>query len=276
MRNLLRILVKFYPLLLFLTLEFIAFAMLFNYNTYHRAAYLNASSALTGGINERIQRFKDFFILVKANEQLADENARIKNTLVSSYKSNRVSFSEIYDSVYEQYWKYIDCKIVYNSTGRQHNMLMIDKGSRHGIEPEMGLVSGKGVVGIIQHVSKNYSTASSILNTNVIISAKLKSSDHFGILKWDGNDTKYCYLSDIPNHIKIENGDTIVTSGYSSIFPEGIIIGIAVDVDKSFDLSFFNIKVKLTEDFGAITHLYAVKNLFKNEIDSLKNLTEND
>lgn len=276
MKNLLRIISKYHLLLLFIVLETISFAMLFNHNSYHRSAYLNATSTITGTINKRIQYIKDFLILVESNKHLAAENASIKNSLRSSYKQNRISFHEIFDSIYSEHWHYTDCKIVYNSTNRQNNIIIIDKGIMQGVEPETAIISGRGVVGIVQHVSNHYSTAYSLLNTNVIISAKLKSTGHFGTLRWDGNDPSYCMLSDIPNHVKVENGDTIVTSGYSALFPEGITIGIATNIDKSVDLSFYQIKVKLCEDFGALTHAYTVKNILKHEIDSLKKIIEND
>jgi rod shape-determining protein MreC len=276
MKNLLRILNKYHLFLLFLLLQSLAFGLLFNYNTYHKSSYINASTAITGDIFAKAQQVKDYLILAKSNEQLATENAQIKNTLLSAYKSNRVSYQEIYDSIYELQWRFMDCKLAYNSISKQNNILIIDKGSKHGITPEMAIVSSRGVVGIVRNVAKNYSAVLSLLNTNVAISAKLKNSGHFGTLRWDGRNIQYCYLSDIPNHVKIDNGDTIVTSGYSTIFPEGIMIGVAADVNKSEDLNFFQIKVRLSEDFGSLTHVYAVKNMFKHELDSIKRMTGND
>ncbi len=276
MKNLLLLLTRYHLFLLFLLLELLAFGLLVNYNNYHRSSYINVSASITGGIFARVQRVKDYLILAKSNEQLAAENAQIKNTLVSSYKSNRVSYQDIYDSVYQQQWRYFDCKIAYNSINKQQNILILDKGAKQGIAPDMAVVSNRGVVGIVRNVSNNYCTVLSLLNTNVVISAKLKKSGHFGTLRWDGKNTRYCYLTDIPNHVIIDDGDTIVTSGFSTVFPEGIMIGVAADVNKSDDLNFYQIKVRLTEDFGSLTHVHAVGNMFKQELDSLKKMTGND
>jgi rod shape-determining protein MreC len=276
MKNLLQILTKYHLFLLFLFLELLAFGLLVNYNNYHRSSYINVATTVTGGVFSRVQRVKDYLILAKSNEQLAAENAQIKNTLVTSYKSNRVSYQDIYDSVYQLQWRYLDCKVAFNSINKQNNILIIDKGEKQGVKTEMAVISNRGVVGIVRNVAKNYSTVLSLLNTNVIISAKLKKSGHFGTLRWDGKNTTYCYLSDIPNHVIIDNGDTIVTSGFSTIFPEGIMIGVASDVNKSEDLNFFQIKVRLNEDFGSLTHVYAVGNMFKHELDSIKKMTGND
>lgn len=276
MKNLIRLLARHHLFLLFLALEAIAFGLLFRYNRYHRSNYINATTAITGNVFSAVQSVKDFLILSQSNSQLASENAHIKNTLASSYKSNRISFQNIYDSVFVKNWQYIDCKIVFNSLNKQNNILIIDKGSRHGIKPETGLVTDKGIIGIIRYVSTNYSSVVSLLNTSISVSAKLKKSGHFGTLHWDGVNNQYCWLNDIPTHIIINNGDTVVSSGYSSIFPEGILIGVTEDVNRSDDMNFFQIKIRLIQDFSTITHAYSVQNIFKEEIDSLKTITGHD
>ncbi|MDD2562973.1 MAG: rod shape-determining protein MreC [Salinivirgaceae bacterium] len=276
MKNLIRLLVRYHLFFMFLALEAIAFGLLFQYNRYHRSSYINASTAITGNVFSTIQKVKDYMILAESNKQLAAENAQIKNTLAQSYKSNRISFKEIYDSIFIKNWEYVDCKIVFNSTNKQNNILIIDKGLKHGIKSETGLITDRGIIGIVRHASDNYSSVMSLLNVSINVSAKLKKSGHFGTLQWDGVSNNHCWLSDIPTHITINNGDTVVSSGYSTIFPEGIIIGVTEDINRSDDMNFFRIKVRLLQDFGIITHAYVVQNIFKEEIDSLKTLSRHD
>jgi len=276
MKNLIRLLERYYLFLLFVVLEIIAFSLLINNNVYHRSVYNEISTAWTGKIFSIVQEIKNYTNLKEINEQLLEENTRIKNTLLSAYKSNRITFREINDSVFEKQWEYIDTRIVFNTTNKQNNIIIIDKGSRHGITTEMGLITDKGIIGFICNVSKNYSMALSLINTNVSISAKHKNSGYFGVLKWDGIDNWYCWLSDIPNHIKINNGDTVVSSGYSAIFPEGVPIGAILDFHKTDDMNFYNVKVKLFQDFNVLSYVYVVKSVFKNEIDSLINISKHD
>jgi rod shape-determining protein MreC len=231
---------------------------------------------LTGRMFSVVQQVKNYTNLKQINEQLLDENTKIKNTLASAYKSNRITFREINDSLYEKKWSYIDAQIAFNSTNRQNNIIVIDKGSKHGITSEMGVITDRGVIGIVRNVSSNYSLALSLLNSSVIISARHKNSGYFGPLKWDGIDTRFCRLSDIPNHVKINNGDTIITSGFSSVFPENIMIGTVSDFNKTEDMNFYNVKVELFQDFNIVSYIYIVKSIFKNEIDSLINIVGHD
>lgn len=270
MKNLIRFIGKYYLFILFIFLEITSFTLLINHNKFHYSVFSSVSVKLTGKLFSFVQHVKDYMYLVEVNAQLIEENNRIKNTLISAYKDNKVAYKDIYDSVFEKQWSYIQTKIVFNSTNKQNNILIIDKGSKHGIKPEMGLVTGKGVIGIIRDVSENYSSALSLLNTNVKISAKHKKTDYFGILQWDGIDNQICRFTDVPNHITLNNGDTVVTSGYSSIFPEGIPMGVISDFNKSEDVNSYDISVKLFQDFKSISYTEAVESVFKSEIDSLK------
>lgn len=276
MKNLALFLLRHHPAILYIALEILSFAILFQYNRHHQSVYVSAMAGLTGGVFSVTQNFKDFLILTTANEQLAQENAQIKNTLRSSYKDNRVSYKEIYDSTYIRRWRYTDCKVVYNSTNRQKNILIVDKGSRHGVSAGDGLVTDRGAVGVVQNVSADYSSALSLLNTDMSVSAKLSRSGHFGVLRWDGADPRHCWLENIPNHVAVENGDTVSTSGFSTIFPEGIVLGRVRDIDKEVDANFLTLRVELSQDFGAMTHVYAVRDELGGQIDSLMKSASHD
>ena len=276
MKNLIRFLERFHLFILFAVLQIGAFSLLINNNQYQQSVYTSVSTMITGKLFSVVQQVKNYTNLIEINQQLLNENTQIKNTLSTAYKSNRITFKEINDSVFEKKWEFIDAQVVFNNTNKQNNILIIDKGSKHGIKPEMGLITDKGVIGIIRNVSVNYSMALSLLNSSVAISAKHKNTGYFGSLKWDGLEIDFCWLSDIPNHIIINNGDTIVTSGYSAIFPEGVLIGTIADFTKTDDLNFYNVKVKLFQDFRIISYIYTVKSVFKNEIDSLKRISGYD
>ncbi|HON19193.1 MAG TPA: rod shape-determining protein MreC [Salinivirgaceae bacterium] len=276
MRNLIRLIQQYHLIILFLVLEFFAFLILVTHNPYQRSEFTSFALSITGSLFEKIEKVHNYLNLAKNNERLARENAQLKNSLLLSFKSNQITYKELRDSVLQRNWTFIDCNIIFNSTNKQQNILIVDRGTKHGVTQEMGIMTEKGVIGIIQTASLNYSNALSLLNTQVSISAKLKKTNHVGILRWDGSSTKYCYLYDLPNHLTINNGDTIVTSGYSTLFPPGVPIGFVEDFDSGENPNFFRIKVHLFEDFGSLSTAYIVKNHFKTEIEKLKINPTND
>jgi len=154
--------------------------------------------------------------------------------------------------------------VVNNSTNKRFNYITLNKGIKDSIETEMAVVTNYGVVGVINRVSKNYSTAISILNPGLKISVKIKRNGYFGPLSWEGERIDECVLNEIPQHVDLEKGDTIVTSGYSAIFPEGILIGF-IDDYKLKDGNFFEIKVKLALQMKSLNHVNIVNNRLKEE-----------
>jgi rod shape-determining protein MreC len=193
------------------------------------------------------------------------ENARLKNLLAESFKET-IDSSFIYnDSLYQQQYIYRTAKIINNSVNKQLNYITLNKGSLHGIEPEMAVVSVDGVVGVVKSVSNNYSTVISLLNNRLKVSAKFKKNDYFGSLSWDGVDYRKAKLYDIPFHVKVSVGDTIVTSSYSAVFPEGIVMGTVDEVIPSSGGNFQEIKVLLSNDFRSLSYVKVVGDLLKEE-----------
>lgn len=273
MNNLIRFIVRNHHFFVLLIIEVIALSLLIQYNQYHRATFINKSGAALGIVHKFTNDVEDFFYLRRANQELAEQNAHILNTLKKAYKANKVSYEEIYDSVYFKQWNYMVARVINNSVNKQNNYLTIDKGSKHGVKESMGVAGPDGVVGIVRHVSPNFATVISLLNPNLSLSARLTNTKYFGSLQWDGIDPRFCWLDDIPNHIKVEEGDSVETSGYSAIFPAGIPLGKVVEANKDQNSNFYHIKVKLFINMQSLTHVYVIENYLRNEILNLEEKT---
>ncbi len=276
MRALIKFLLKYYYFLLFIVLEFFSLFLVIENNNYQKTLFLNSANVVSGNIYKSINNLTSYLNLRRTNEELAAENTRIYNTLKESYKSNKVSLTEIYDSTYLQQYKVTLAQVINNSVNRQNNYLTIDKGLKQGISPEMAVVSPTGIVGIVKNVSNNFASVISLLNTNLHISAMIKKNGYFGSLIWDGKNNKETTLKDIPNHVKINIGDTIITSGYSTIFPKGKLIGVISDFKQEEGGNFYIIKVKLSTNFNNISYVYVIGNLLKQEQKKLEKTSEND
>jgi rod shape-determining protein MreC len=270
MRNLLRLLYRYHFFLLFILLESMALFMGIQFNKFQRAAFVGVTENISGYFNERISAFKQYFSLIETNRKLALENALLENKLQRVYRSDELFFYGEEDTVYRQKYFFTSARVVNNSVRRMYNYLTLDKGREQGIRPEMGVVSTEGVVGITVGVSGNYASVMSLLNKNFHLSARLKKNDYFGTLTWDGTDYRHAQLTEIPHHVDIQPGDTVITSGYSAIFPEGIPVGIVEKAELS-DASFFTARVRLFTDFKHLVYVDIIGNLKKEEQRSIEN-----
>jgi len=239
--------------------------MVVNFNSYQRASWISSSSNLSGGVYRSFSDASQYLKLQKINEELANENTYLRSQLPSSYKDSKDYFSLVYDSLNKRQYTYRTAKVI------NFNYITLNKGLNNGIEKEMGVISSKGVVGIVKDVSGHYSSVISILNTRLLISGKLKESGFFGALGWDGKDYRYAWLNEIPIHAPVAVGDLVVTSGFSSIFPEGILIGSVETVDKEKGESFYRIKVKLSVDFKDLSYVELISNNMRDEQLNLEN-----
>jgi rod shape-determining protein MreC len=224
---------------------------------------------VSGTFHEKASQLENYLDLREKNENLVKENVELKNFIAKNITTRQDTFSVQTDTIDEQQFKYIEARVINNSVNKQHNFITLNKGAANGIEPEMGVMSREGLVGVVKGVSEHFSTVISLLNSELKISAKHKKSGYFGSLNWDGRNYLYANLKEIPLHTKLNPGDTILTSGYSTIFPEGILIGY-VDSWQQTGGSFNNIKVRLSTDFKRISEVYVIKNLFKEEQSKLE------
>lgn len=275
MRNLIRFLQRYHTFLLFLFFEIISLILVTRYNNYQRVKFLNSSASLVGNIYEFNSSVFSYFKLGKINDELARENSFLRGQLQERILLGAEQ-QQTPDSVGESIFVFNTARVVNNSVNKQYNYLTINKGYVHGIKPDMGLINAHGVIGVVNHVSKNYSTAISVLNKRLFISAKVKQSGVFGPLAWDGDDYRKAQLKEIPIHIPVNVGDTVLTSGHSSIFPEGIMIGTITDVSMKDGENYYKIVVDLSVNFKTISYVDVIGHLKQNEIISLEKKNENE
>jgi rod shape-determining protein MreC len=274
--------------MLFLLLEIISVVLIVNYNNFQRVKFLNSSNRATASVYEFKSQFTDYFNLGKINEQLAEENAGLRELV---QKLQNREFVAIADTLAEAdtlavaealldeetTYEFIPARIVNNSVNKQYNYVTLNKGRRDGVMPDMGIIGPGGVVvGVVTNVTEHYSSGPSILNRRWFVSSKIKKNDYFGRLAWDGYDYQRAKLNEIPFHVELAVGDTIVTSGYSSIFPEGFLIGTIEEFNHSSGANFYDIIISLSTDFKALSHVELVKNNFIEEQTELEELNRND
>ncbi len=273
MRSLFRFLLRNYFLMMFLALEAISFVLIVSFNNYQRVTFFNSSSNFAGAVYEKFSSFDDYFSLSRTNARLAADNASLRKQL-----QYRMSLQEQYpvnrpDTVEAPAYVFTAAKVISNSVNKQLNYITLNKGSRHGIKPDMGIIDASGIVGVITNVSPNYSTGLSMLNRRLSVPAKITKNNYFGSLVWDGEHYNTADLREIPFHIIVNVGDTVVTSGYSNVFPEGIMIGTIKKYDVESGTNFYNIKVELSTNFKTLKYVEVVQNTKQTE---LKNLEKNN
>jgi len=269
MRTLLRFIQKYSNLLLFLLLEIIAFSLIVKNSSYQRSRLIGLNRQVTGYIYSRVDGAREYFSLRETNELLVKENTELRNRLdlLSSKLDSSAVISELKG---ERHFFYVPSRIVHNSSNKQYNFLTLDRGKKDGVFRDMGVVSDQGLVGIVLESSANYSTVIPVINIDFRLSAKIKSNNYAGILQWDGVSPSHAMLAEIPFHVNLAEGDTIVTSGFSSIFPEGIQVGRI----ESFSLekgNFYDIRVELFTDFQRLIHVNVIRNFQREERINLEN-----
>ena len=263
MRNLLNFFLKYNYWFLFILLEVISFALLFRFNNYQGSAFFTSSNQLAGMVYEAANNVTGYFHLKSINDDLVQKNVELElqmerlrsalmeltadSTGLEKMKSDALKGYDIYRA-----------DVINNSLTHVDNYITIDKGENDGIRPEMGVINGNGVVGIVYQTSANYSVVIPILNSKSSISCKIKRSDYFGFLKWDGGSSEYATVKDMPRHSLFSLGDTIVTSGHSAVFPGGIPIGTVEDMSDSHDGLSYLLKVKLFTDFGRLNDVRVI------------------
>ncbi len=275
MRSLINFLLRIHFLLLFFLIEVLSISLLVNNNHFHKAKFVNFTRELAGKLYQKSANIKQYMSLVDENERLLEENNRLLNIIESTYKSDEIFFRSMNDTIYNQRYRYTPAKIVNNSVNKKHNFITLNKGSLQGLQPEMAVISNGNIVGVIKGVSKNYSTVISVLNLDFKVSAKVRKNEYFGSLSWDGSNYRKAILKEIPLHADIQVGDTIVTSGYSSIYPEGILIGF-IKGFKEKGGSFYEVDVLLSTDFKNLNSVHVVGNLMQTEIFKLEKQTRED
>jgi rod shape-determining protein MreC len=273
MRGLLRFIFRYHPVIVFIILEVVAFMLISHFNSFHRARILEVKHGIMGNIERRYEKFSSYFSLVKENKALMEENVKLYNKLPTVYINPMTTY--IPDSLINKQYKFISARVINNSTNKQFNFITINKGRLDGIEPEMGVICDEGIVGVVKETTDNFASVISVLNREFFPSAKIKRNGYFGPLEWPGKRFDQIILKEIPVQVDVQTGDTIITSGYSSIFPEGIMVGTIKDFQTREGI-YYDIRVNLSTDFKKLSNVYVVKNLFRQEKLKLELKTSHD
>lgn len=264
---------KFRFFLLFLLLEILAFNFTLQYHSYHKSKFVNSANSISGGLYNKINSITEYLHLKTENKLLIEENINLKNLLEKKVIDFEPTSFMVTDSLlYNQKYEYTTAKIINNNYTKRNNYLTINKGSENGLDTEMGVINGRGIIGVIKNTSSNYATILSILNNSSKINVRLKNSTHFGTMIWNGEDYNTTQITDIPRQAIIKKGDTIISGGKSALFPEGILIGIIEDFDIENN-QYKKINVVLFNDMSALENVQVVKNLEKIEQLSLEQKT---
>lgn len=272
MRSLLRFLIRNYAFLLFVFLEVVSLVFVFNYNSFQRAKYLNSANHVTASVYNTFSSVVQYFRLKKINQELIAENAELRNSL-EYFRLAEMAIDSLQPAI-DTAFTFIPARVINNSVNKQHNYITLNRGRKHGVRPDQGIVSGQGIVGVITGVSESFSMGLSVLNPRWSVSAKLKRSGFYGSLTWNGGDYRIASLREIPFHIDLAVGDTVVTSGYSSVFPEGLMIGTVESFTQPEGENYYVIDVLLSTDYKSVAFVEIIENRNAEELDELKNTTE--
>jgi rod shape-determining protein MreC len=248
--------------------------MIVSNNSPQGAAFFNSSNVLVGSVLKKQADLVQFFSLAESNEALTNENALILEQL-RRLEMRPDSIKIELDSTLEAVYQFKGARVIGNSLRFSQNYLTLNKGSKDGIKPGMGVFNSEGVVGRVKSVSKNYSVAFSLLNTGLLLSSKIKSSEDLATVQWDGKNSSEARLLFVPRHVKAQEGDTVITSGFNAVFPEGILIGVISKIGQDKDNpNYLDLTVRLSTDFNKVNYVYLVENNQLPELDSLRQQAE--
>ena len=263
MRNLLDFIAKYNHWFLFILLEVTSFALLFQYNSYQGSVWLSSANVVAGKVYEWNSSVEQFFSLTHVNKELMLRNFYLERQ-VNQLRAQMYDITKDTTSVQRNklqmlsQYHLIPAKVISNSVNRNDNFITLDKGSADGIKSDMGVVCGNGVVGIVYLVSKHYSIVIPALNPKSNISCSIRGRGYFGYLHWSGGPSQQAFVDDIPRHAHFKLGDWIITSGYSSVFPAGVLVGKILQAYNSHDGLSYRLKVQLSTDFGNLRDVCVV------------------
>jgi rod shape-determining protein MreC len=273
MRSLLRFLIRYNSTILFLVLEVVAIILVARYNSFHKARLFKIRHVILGGISRKYDDYASYFSLNKENKALVQENAKLYNLLPDDYY-NPISENTPDTSISKKY-TFISARVINNSINKQYNFLTLNKGKKHGIEPDMAVICDRGIVGVVKETTENFSSVVSVLNREFNPYGVIQRNGYEGSVEWPGRAYNEVILRDIPIQVEVHVGDTIKTSENSAIFPKGILIGV-IESYKPFDGTLYEIAVHLSTDFKSISNVMVIKNKLRTEQIQLESRVEND
>ncbi|MBX2914296.1 MAG: rod shape-determining protein MreC [Cyclobacteriaceae bacterium] len=270
MERLINFIYEYRAFFTFLFLELLCAWLVVENNQYQSTQYFNSSNRVSAQLLGFSQGVREYFSLRTINEDLARENAELRRDL----ERTRIQLTEATtDTTRINQFDFVSAKVMANSTHLYKNFITINKGKADGLYPGMAVIGDAGAVGKVKSVSDRYAVVISLLNVDEQVSGMIKRTNHFGTVRWNGIDQRYTTLQFIPRHATPVKGDTVVTSGYNAVFPEGIMIGIVTEVNLKSEAPFWDIEIELSQDFGRLAFVEVIKSKLKSEKDSLEKVT---
>lgn len=278
MHYLVNFLIRSATWILFFIYVIISLVLLFKNNPYQHSVVLTSANSVSTGVYKTATGVTSYFNLRDINFELQRNNSELEMEVLKLKAQLKKALEQLPDSseltslnnpILKRYHFRI-ANVINNSVNKAHNYITIDKGSEDGIQPEMGVIDQNGVVGIVNVVGKHSARIISLLNNNLRISCKISNSQHVGSLVWDGESPLTAVLEELPRHATFHKGDTIVTSGYSTTFPEGVPVGVVVGLMKGYDENFYALRVKLFTDFSTLSSVRIISDAMKQEIEDLE------
>ena len=280
MYNLKEFIKRYFHLLIFLALQVCAFVFIYKNNNYQQFTLSTAALKITGPVQKFANHFYKYFLYPKENAYLVQQNIEL-------LKEKESMFIVSEDSVYSVFsgedkknkrrmYDITSAHVVFTTINKTYNYIIIDKGKKDGVVPDMAVLSPNGVAGVVSDVSDNFSTVISLLNPNSQVSAKIVPINQIGTVVWVDNDPAIAQVTAIPQHLMVAVGDSVITSGYSDVFPKDLMIGTVIEKSDNINNTFLTIKIRLATDFRNLNNVFLVSNLYKPELDSLKSKFKNE
>jgi rod shape-determining protein MreC len=268
MRNLLSFLKRFRNFLIFIVLQIFILSLFFNSKNYHKASFVNSTNAISGWIIQKRYNITKHFNLSEVNEQLAQENAELKSKLPFSFYTLENNVFSVNDTLFEQQYQYISATVLNYTNHMHNNYATIDKGTLAGIEKDMGVIVNNGIVGFVIDVSDHYAIVRTVLSERINLIVEVNGI--MGQLDWRGTDKEFCHIKGLTASADIKKGDKVFTKGSSGHFPKGILVGVVADIEVENGSATLTVPVKLSTNFSALSHVYVVVNIFKQEQKELE------
>ncbi len=270
MRNLIYLFVQFGGLITFVVLEILCMYLVINFNKKQNSIFVNSSNTISGLLYERADQLAEFWDMSSVSDSLAEENARLRAELRNARFVETILQDSARNEKTSQRYTFISADIINNSVNKHSNNITINRGANHGVKIRAGVFDDRGIVGIIRNVGSRFSSVMSILHKESRITAAIRRNNYFGSLTWNGSNPRMVTLSDIPKHAQLIKGDTIQTSGYSTIFPAGIMVGVIDTFWLEPGSNFYTIDVLLSNDLSKSKYVYIVNDLMREEINTIE------
>lgn len=260
MRNLIQFFIRKRALFVFLFYGIISVVLLVRFNSYHQSVFFSSANEMVGDVYSLAGNVTSYFGLRDINQDLLERNGHLEKEIQLLKEMIQDDKNRNIPQDTATKYDFIMAQVINNSVAQVENYITLNKGRRDGVAPQMGVVDQNGIIGIVSLVSENYSVVISLLNTKLRLSAKVKGSDYFGSLVWDTESAEYAVLEELPRHVEFKEGDTIVTSGYSAAFPEGLPVGVIAGYSRQRDDNFYALKIKLSADFHRLNDVRVIIN----------------